>query len=165
MSIYFNGKNHKNIVYQGKNHKALYKGNTLIWTKENLINLYDPTVVDLQAYIQYATKAFKNSSSANNLLTYANVEASSTYVVEMLMDNRFRVAAYNGIPPDGTVLANYVFDATDLNDDTVNGTVRRLEIKTGTDDNKLLIGYWTSTGSMTAADIRNTIKIYKKSGV
>lgn len=161
--IYFGGKYHNAIYYGGKYHKAVYLGSTKVWEKAAaIINLFDSSVTDMSAYIQYSTKTYKTSTS-DNLVTYFVAEPNTTYVVSLSMSSRFRLASYNGIPANGTVLSNCVIHTLDVNDTTTqSGTTETLEITTGASDTRVLIGYWTTSSDIAAATIRASIVVTKK---
>ena len=126
-----------------------------------LKNIYDDTVTDLWSYIHFSTHQYRNATGNSNLITYANITGGKTYQVELYMHTRFRIATVASIPATGTTLTNYVYDALDTNGTTAVNATRTIDITAGASDTILLIFYWTNTGTMAAADIRKTIKIYE----
>jgi hypothetical protein len=153
--LYYAGKYHRDVYYAGKYHKAMYIGPNLVWEK----NYFDRQTTDLYAYIHYASHAFRNAVDKTNLLTCVNIKPGKTYRVRLMMNIRFRLATVQSIPTSGTVLTNYIFHPLDTNGTSAVNTMETLEITSQPNDAILLIGYWTSIGSMAAADIRNTITV------
>lgn len=165
--ITIGAKKVKNIMVGSKNVSKVYVGSKLVWSSGEMpvepTNIYDKSVADIWAYVRYANKVFNISTNASNLMARCAVEPNTTYIVEILMDTRFRVFSYKGQPVSGTELSAVLIDELDNNGEgSINGK-RRLIITTGTDHNMLYIGYWTSTGSLNAEDVRNSIKIFKES--
>ena len=155
--IYLAGKYHKDIYYAGKYHKAMYIGTDLVWQK----NYFDSGSTDLEAYIQYASHAYRNAVDKSNLIACAVIKPGRTYKVSLFMCTRFRVAAVAAVPANYDVLTNYVYHQLDTNGTAAVNALESLQITAGASDTLLLIGYWTNTGSMAAADIRKTIKVYE----
>lgn len=165
--ITIGGKKVKNIMVGSKTISKVYVGSQLVWssgeTAAEPTNIYDKSVADIWAYVRYANKVFNVSTNATNLMARCAVEPNTTYIVEILMDTRFRVFSYKGQPVSGTELSGVLIDELDDNGAVSINAKRTLTITTGADHTMLYIGYWTSTGSLKAEDVRNSIKIYKES--
>ncbi len=141
---------------------------TVTWAGDEPINLYDDTVTDINGYMRYADHKFNyvNGSTdyTSNAVTYFLAEANSTYAITMSMDSRFRAWSYNGMPAlSGLVMSNYVIHSKDDNTSTSqNGATETVTITTGASDDRVFIGYWTSSGDMARLDVRNTINVVKE---
>ena len=160
--ISINGKTIKEVYVGSNKISKVYHGSDLIWKagEGGDPNIFDKSLADIYAYIRYANLSF-NTATADNLMARCVVEPNTTYTVTLLMDTRFRIFSYNGQPATGTVLSGVIIDSSDTNGTASVNQTKTLSITTGSDHTMLYIGYWTSTGTMAAADIRNSIIITK----
>lgn len=162
--IRFNGHNHNDVVFNGIHHSACYLNGQCVWRKVNdtpvVTNLFDPTVADMAAYIRYANHVFKSSDITSNRVAVFHCQPNTTYTVTLAMDSRFRLSAHNGVPAYETVCTNYIYHSLDVNDSTSqNGTTQSLQITTGATDTVIIIGYWSSAGSLAYSTVRDSITI------
>ena len=161
--IIASGAQIKEIFVGASSVGKVYVGSSLVWQKggeeETPTNVFDGSLSDLWAYLRYANLSFNTTTAGTNLVARCAVKANTTYKVEMLMDNRFRVFSYKGQPANATIISGVLIDVIDDNGSVCVNELRELTITTGSDHNMLYIGYWTSTGSLSSEDIRNTIKV------
>ena len=160
--ISINGKTIKEVYVGSNKIGKIYRGSELVWKLAvgGDPNIFDKSLADIYAYIRSANLSF-NTATADNLMARCVVEPNTTYTVTLLMDTRFRIFSYNGQPASGTVLSGVIIDSSDTNGTASVNQTKTLSITTGSDHTMLYIGYWTSTGTMAAADIRNSIIITK----
>ena len=131
------------------------------------VNLYDPTVQDYNTYIRFANQILgtpctqiSDSTSATNRCAALMIAPGKTYIVTGNFDNRFRVGTLKSSNcKAGYVVQNYVFDPLDNNDASYIGDNRTLTITAGDDHDLMLIGYYTSTGSVPFTTIKNSIVV------
>ena len=141
---------------------------TVTWTGVAPTNVYDSTVTDINGYLRYADHKYNFTAGStdltSNAVTYFLAEASTTYKITMNMDSRLRAWSYNGVPASsGLVMSNCVVSSLDDNTSTSqSGASASITITTGSSDDRVFIGYWTSSGSMARLDVRNSIVVTKE---
>lgn len=134
------------------------------------VNLYSADNQDYATYIRYAnqilgppcTSCSNESTSIDNRCAQLTITPGKTYTVHGDFDTRFRVATLNHTDCHAQfVVTNYIFDELDHNDTSVVGDDRTLTITAGADHDLMLIGYYTSTGTVPFATIKNTIEVFE----
>ena len=132
-------------------------------------DVFDNTKKDIGNYIAYSNykiqdgKEVEDTDDVTNRSVQINVEPSTSYLITFKMDTRFRYGlrdnsftywAWNA------VLDPYI-DPRDTNtSDALNEYVFKL-VETGETRTKLLLYYYSWTGTRSFTDIKNTIKVYK----
>lgn len=132
-----------------------------------ITNLYDSTTQDYNSYIRFANQILgspcarvSDTQIVSNRIAWLPVVGGKTYVVKGNFDNRFRIATLNSANMRASyVVTNYVFDSRDNNDSSIVGDNRQLTITAENDHNILLIGYYSSTGTIPFLDIKNSIVV------
>lgn len=164
--IFFGNKKIKEVYEGSSSVEKVFLGNTLIWQKDGAesLNIFDKSLPDLIGYIRYANLSFNTSTTHTNLMARCKVEPNTSYKIELLMDTRFRVFSYKGQPFSGEVISGVQIDPLDDNGTNSIGEVRSITITTGSADNMLYIGYWTSSGALSSEEIRNSIFVKKLMG-
>jgi hypothetical protein len=158
------GEKKINAIWSGEKEIAkVYAGGNLVWSKSAVpeVNLFDGALSDIWAYLRYANIVYATSTNASNLMARCAIEPNTSYKVSLLMDTRFRVFSYKGEPASGTTIENPVIDSLDDNGSISINAVRTIAITTGAEATMLYIGYWTSTGALSSAAVRNSIKVIK----
>lgn len=130
-----------------------------VWTDISVSAFYG----DYNGYMRYANQllniAGTASSSSPNGMRVFSIEPEKNYRVTMQMRNRFRLCCVANLT-NGQTAANYVIDASDLNDATdQNGAEHTLEITSQAGQVFLCVGAWSSGASETLFNTLDTIVV------
>lgn len=121
---------------------------------------------DAECYISYADHKIQevnfidNDTKANNRCIYMDIDENSIYFITFKMDTRFRMGMTRNKFYKYNVVPNYYINEEDNNGRVSANKYVYKTISTG-NNNKLLIYYYTNTGTKEYMDIKKTFKIYK----
>ncbi|MBO7508173.1 MAG: InlB B-repeat-containing protein, partial [Clostridia bacterium] len=132
------------------------------WYK--LISNVDIEQNDIEGYIKYSDQTLQKSgvvddtANVDNRCVHLTVDKNATYFIRFKMDTRFRIGVKNNTN-SGSLSQVYIHPLDNNGSVSVNEYLSTT-IQTG-DNTHLFIYYYTSSGSQSFIDIKNTINVYK----
>ena len=145
------------------------KGNTNVyagWYKivEDVTNQKEKDIGNYIKYSDYTIQdavEVEDTDDATNRILHLEIDDNSTYFITFKMDNRFRIGLKDKIEEwSNTAVSEPYIDPRDTNSDiSINEYVYKT-IETG-NYTDLLIYYYSSKGTRSFTDIKNTFRIYK----
>ncbi len=144
-----------------ENDTSVYAG----WYKI-IEDVFDINAEDMGNHIAFGDhriqdgKNVPNNAKVDNRCIHMNIDKNSIYYISFKMDTRFRIGLGINTFWQYNIVPSYYIDEDDING---RKPANKYVFKTISSENynKLLVHYYTSTGTKDYMDIKETFKIYK----